>query len=62
MPVPAMLARKRFDSPVPTHTIEGFDGATATSPMLALASCSKMGRHVRPRFADFHTPPVAAPT
>ena len=33
-PTPAIDARNRFASPVPTQTMSGFEGATAMSPML----------------------------
>ena len=33
-PTPGIDARNRFDSPVPTQRMSGFDGATAMSPML----------------------------
>ena len=59
MPTPGIDARNRFASPVPTQTISGFDFATAMSPMLVLASRSKIARHVAPRSSEAQTPLVA---
>jgi len=61
-PTPAIDARNRFASPVPIHTMSGFDFATATSPMLVLASFSKTARQVAPRSSDAQTPLVANDT
>src|SRR5579864_2695052 len=49
-------------SPVPTHTVFGFEGSIATAPMDWTSSRSKTGLKVVPPFTDFHTPPLAAPT
>ena len=38
-----------------------FDGATAIAPIDATAALSKIGVHVRPLFAVFHTPPPTEP-
>ena len=48
-------------SPVPAHTIEGLDGATASAPIACTFMLSKTGRKVAPLSTDFHTPPDAAP-
>src|SRR5262249_4486233 len=49
-------------SPVPTQTICGFDGATATSPMHWVLCWSNTGVQVRPSLVVFHSPPLAAAT
>ena len=46
-------------SPVPTQTIRGSDGATATSPMAADGALSNIGAQVVPSFSVFHSPPDA---
>jgi len=52
-----------FASPVPTHTMFGFDGATVTSPIeLMPPEASKTGSQVEPKSVLFHTPPIDAPT
>ena len=51
-----------FASPVPTQTMSGFDGATATSPMEVVGASSKMGVHVVPSLLLIHTPPDAVAT
>jgi hypothetical protein len=51
-----------FASPVPTHTISGFDGATATSPIDMLDWLSKIGSNVVPPFVVFQSPPDADAT
>src|SRR5262245_525602 len=61
IPVPGRLARKMLSSPVPTYTMFGFDGATATSPIDAVAWCSKIGFQAWPLSEDFQTPPEAEP-
>ena len=48
-----------FDSPVPTQTMSGLDGATATAPTEPVRTESNTGAHVTPAFVDFQTPPVA---
>ena len=50
-----------FDSPVPTQTMSGSDGATATAPTEPVRTESNTGVHETPALVDFHTPPVAAP-
>ena len=49
-------------SPVPTQTMSGFDGATATAPRLTVASRSKTGVQVVPLLVVFHRPPEAVAT
>ncbi len=51
-----------FASPVPTHTICGFDGATARSPMLVDGKFSKTACQVAPLSSVFQTPLVAYAT
>jgi hypothetical protein len=46
-------------SPVPTHTIEGSEGATATSPIVNTALLSKTGSQVMPLLTVFQRPPEA---
>src|SRR5690242_8676788 len=48
-------------SPVPAHTIDGFDGAIANAPIACTGIESETGRNVAPLSTDFHTPPEAAP-
>jgi hypothetical protein len=48
-------------SPVPTYTVVGSDGATATAPTEATCTSSKTGFHVLPAFVVFHTPPSGIP-
>src|SRR6266704_5099897 len=61
-PSPQEELWRLFGSPVPTHTIDGSDGATAMSPIVETPSLSKIGSHVVPLLAVFHTPPEAVPT
>src|SRR5229473_4745512 len=51
-----------FGSPVPTHTMDGSEGAIAMSPIVDTPSLSNTGSHVVPLLVVFHTPPDAAPT
>src|SRR5687768_4092076 len=51
-----------FASPLPTQTMSGFEGATATSPSEMLDAWSQTGAHVVPAFSVFHSPPVAEAT
>ena len=49
-------------SPVPTYTMFGSDGATATAPIDPMGiPWSEIGVHVRPAFSVFHTPPPTDP-
>src|SRR5512146_2786005 len=49
-------------SPVPAHTVDGLDGATASAPIAWTFIESNTGRNVAPLSTDFHMPPDAAPT
>ena len=49
-------------SPVPIQTMSGFDGASATSPMVVAGPCSKIGCQVVASFSVFHRPPLAVAT
>src|SRR5207248_10241311 len=49
-------------SPLPAHTIFGFDGSIATAPIDCTAWLSNTGLNVVPLSTDFHTPPLAEPT
>src|SRR5713226_6328058 len=51
-----------FGSPVPTHTMDGSEGAIAMSPIVDTLSLSNTGSHVVPLLVVFHTPPEAVPT
>src|SRR6266851_291926 len=51
-----------LDSPVPTQTTEGSEGAMAMSPMVETLCLSKTGSQVVPLFVVFQTPPEAVPT
>src|SRR5438067_1965749 len=61
-PLPHEELWRLFDSPVPTQTMEGSDGATATAPMVELVSLSKTGSQVVPPLIVFITPPDAVAT
>ena len=60
MPQPEEL--RSLPSPVPTQTISGLDGATATAPMDWQGMSSKIGAKVMPLLAVYQTPLVAKPT
>src|SRR6266700_5392346 len=62
MPSPHEELWRLFGSPDPTHTIDGSDGAMATSPMVETPSLSNTGSQVVPLFVVFQTPPEAVPT
>ena len=50
---------RKGDSPIPTTTTFGSDGATAMAPTAALPkSSSDTGSQDAPAFSVFHTPPV----
>ena len=52
-----------FASPVPSQTVSGADGATATAPIDIIASTpSKTGDHEMPLFMLFQSPPLAVAT
>src|SRR5947199_6147089 len=61
-PSPQEELWRLFGSPVPTHTIEGSDGAIAMSPIVDTPSLSNIGSHVVPLLVVFQTPPEAVPT
>ena len=44
IPQPIEMWLRMNDSPVPTHTTLGFDGATASAPIDDTGSRSKIGR------------------
>ena len=48
-------------SPLPTYTVFGSLGATATAPIDATGCESMIGAQVRPALPLFHTPPPTAP-
>src|SRR5688572_19844118 len=55
------LARSVIVSPVPTYSMRGFVGASASAP-IGSASCGvPSGAHVSPAFRVTHTPPQAVP-
>ena len=51
-----------FASPVPIHTMLGFDGAIVTSPIVVAGPWSKIGCQVVASFSVFHSPPDAVAT
>src|SRR6188768_2096318 len=61
IPTPVYELRKMFDSPVPTQTMSGLDGATATAPIAVEAALSKTACHVCPRSSEAHKPPQQLP-
>src|SRR5207245_8006794 len=61
MPSPTETLLRSQDSPVPTQTISGFEGAIATAPIDCTSWRSKTGLKVVPPFTDFQTPPLADP-
>src|SRR5580704_991808 len=61
-PLPHDELWRLLASPVPAHTTEGSDSATATAPMEDTPSLSKMGCHVVKALVVFHRPPPARPT
>jgi len=56
------MSRIAHASPVPAHTVDGSDGATASAPMAATGWLSKTGVQRIPPSVVFHTPPDEAPT
>src|SRR5262245_8799236 len=58
-PSPHDTLLRGLASPVPTHTVSGLFGSTATSPMETVASWSNTGSHVTPLFDDLKRPPDA---
>ena len=61
MPLPKPTESRSDDSPLPTYTTSGLDGATAIAPIEATGCPSNTGIHVRPAFTVFQTPPLTAP-
>ena len=62
IPSPGETLPRIGDSPVPTYTTLGSDGATAMAPIEpAVRNLSAIGRHVRPPSVVFQTPPPVAP-
>src|SRR5882762_8433250 len=61
-PSPQEELCRLFGSPVPTHTIDGSEGAIAMSPIVETLSLSNIGSQVVPLFVLFHMPPEAVPT
>ncbi|MFN8581429.1 MAG: hypothetical protein U0163_10685 [Gemmatimonadaceae bacterium] len=61
MPLPNPTESRSVDSPVPTYTVSGDDGATAMAPIDATGWASKIGFQTLPASIDFHTPPFTAP-
>jgi hypothetical protein len=62
MPFPGDTLPRGGDSPVPTYTTLGSDGATAMAPIEpAMRVESVVGSHVMPPSLVFHTPPPVAP-
>src|SRR5690349_19668228 len=55
------MSRMAQASPVPAHTTLGSEGATASAPIAATGSLSKIGVQRLPPSEDFHTPPDDAP-
>src|SRR5579859_6369934 len=62
MPCPTEMWLRMKDSPVPVHTIFGSLGATASEPMDATGSESKIGSQWIPPSVLLKIPPEAAPT
>src|SRR5216684_6385361 len=62
MPSPTETELRVQDSPVPTQTVCGLVGSMTMAPMDCTGALSKTGLNVVPPSADFHTPPLAAPT
>src|SRR5260370_26903454 len=62
MPSPGDRLPRIGDSPVPTYTTLGSDGATAIAPIEpAVEGLSDAGRQARPPSTGFHTPPPPPP-
>src|SRR6478735_12587156 len=62
IPLPKPTESRSVDSPLPTYTTSGAEGATAIAPIDATGCESKTGFHTRPASTVFHTPPFTAPT
>src|SRR5262249_27375306 len=61
MPLPTETLLRVQLSPVPTHTMSGFDRSIVTAPIDCTGCRSNTGLKVVPPFTDFHTPPLAEP-
>src|SRR6185437_15088369 len=61
MPSPVDRSGRIRPSPEPTYMTLGLDLATARSPTELLSSPLNSGSQVRPKFSDFHTPPLFTP-
>ncbi len=61
-PRPSTTSFRGFDSPVPTHTTLGFEGASARAPIDDVGWSLNTASHESPPSVVFHTPPAAAPT
>src|SRR5512139_4335094 len=62
MPLPIETELRVQDSPVPTQTVSGSFGSSATAPIDCTGCLSKTGLNVVPPSCDFQTPPDAEPT
>jgi hypothetical protein len=62
IPQPIEMWLRMNDSPVPTHTTFGSEGATAIAPIDDTGWLSKMGFQCAPASVVFQSPPLAAPT
>src|SRR6185312_13930413 len=63
MPFPQDELWRLSTSPVPTQTMDGFDGATATAPMdIMPPEWSNTGAQETPWLLLLNTPPLAVPT
>src|SRR4051812_26886227 len=58
-PSPHEIDWRLFDSPVPTHTMSGFDCETVTSPIERSPRSWRIGVNETPLLVVFHTPPCA---
>src|SRR5947209_1041126 len=61
-PSPHETLLRGFASPVPTQTMSGFEGATATAPRETVACLSNTHSQVVPLLTVFHNPPDALAT
>ena len=61
-PLPQELLWRFAGSPVPTHTTDGSEGATAREPIEDTSSFWNCGIQVIPWFSVFQTPAEAVPT
>lgn len=61
-PSPQATELREEASPVPTYTMSGFDGATATAPRETVFSRSKTGLKVVPALTVLKSPPLPVAT